>query len=367
MVEDTAFRRWGEPAILRRLKDREAWVLENRLSRRAALAGLAAVPLARAAQAQDLTKASIALLRLSSSGPVFIALEKGWFKEAGLDLTIKDFTAATQPPLAVVSGDADFGMTAFTAGFYNLAAKGGLKVIAAQSAERPGYQLVAIAVTNAAWDAGVRSIKDFAGKRIAMTAAGSSMHYSIEIVARKYGVDPKTITMVPLNALPNMAAAFKGGTVDGALFPVTTWRQVEADAGGHLIGWVGDEAPWQLGGVFTAPKTIAEKRPMVEKFIAGYVRGAAAYNEAFGKRENGKLVPGPGYDDLLGILAGAVKQSKELVAAGLPYIDPQGRLDVGDIYKQVQLWQGQGQVARDADPKTFVDLTFVKGHLNVPG
>ena len=47
----------------------------------------------------------------------------------------------------VVSGDADFGMTAFTAGFFNLAAKGGVKVIAAQSAEKPGYPLVAIAVT----------------------------------------------------------------------------------------------------------------------------------------------------------------------------------------------------------------------------
>jgi len=335
------------------------------LTRRAALAGLVAAPLV--ARAQDLAKASIALLRLSSSGPVFIALEKGWFKEAGLDLTLKDFTAAAQPPLAVVSGDADFGTTAFTAGFYNLAAKGGLKVIAAQSAEKPGYPLVAIAVTNAAWDAGVRSVKDFAGRRIAMTTAGSSMHYSIEIVARKHGVDPKAITMVPLNALPNMAAAFKGGTVDGALFPVTTWRQVEAEAGGHLIAWVGDEVPWQLGCVFTSPKTIAERRPLVEKFIAGYQRGAAAYNEAFGKRDNGKIVPGPGYDELLGILAAAVKQSPALVAAGLPYIDPQGRLDVGDIYKQVQLWQGQGQVARDADPKTFVDLTFVKGHFNAPG
>jgi NitT/TauT family transport system substrate-binding protein len=334
------------------------------LTRRTALAGLSAAPFV--ARAQDLAKASIALLRLSSSGPVFIALEKGWFKEAGLDLTIKDFTAATQPPLAVVSGDADFGMTAFTAGFYNLAAKGGLKVIAAQSAEKPGYPLVAIVVTNAAWDAGVRTIRDLAGKRIAMTTAGSSMHYSIEVVARKHGIDTKTITMVPLNALPNMAAAFKGGTVDGAIFPVTTWRQVEAEAGGHLIAWVGDEAPWQLGGVFTAPKTIAERRPLVEKFIAGYQRGAAAYNDAFGKRENGKLVPGPGYDELLAILAAAVKQSPQLVASGLPYIDPQGRLDVGDIYSQVKLWQAQGQVGRDADPKTFVDLTFVKGHFNVP-
>ncbi|MFI5033315.1 MAG: ABC transporter substrate-binding protein [Reyranellales bacterium] len=266
------------------------------LTRRTALAGVVAAPFVRAAQAEDLPKASVALLRLSSSGPVFIAQENGWFKDAGLDLTIKDFTAAAQPPLAVVSGDADFGMTAFTAGFYNLAAKGGVKVIAAQSAEKPGYPLVAIAVTKAAWDAGIRSIKDFAGKRIGMTTAGSSMHYSIEIVARKHGIDPKTITMVPLNALPNMAAAFKGGTIDGALFPVTTWLQVEKDAGGHLIAWVGDETPWQLGGVFTSPKTIAERRPVVEKFIAGYQRGATAYNDAFGKRDNGKIVPGPGYE-----------------------------------------------------------------------
>jgi len=31
----------------------------------------------------------------------------------------------------------------------------------------------------------------------------------------------------------------------------------------------------------------------------------------------------------------------------------------------VQFWQGR--VGRDADPKTFVDLSFVKGHFNVPG
>ena len=345
-------------------KPREAGLFENRLTRRTALAGLAAASVGPAARAQDLIKASIALLRLSSSGPVFIALEKGWFKDAGVDLTIKDFTAATQVPLAIVSGDADFGTTAFTAGFYNLAAKGGLKVIAAQSAERPGFQLNVIAVTKAAWDAGIRSIKDLAGKRVAMTTAGSSMHYSIEMLARKFGVDAKTITMVPL--LPNMAAAFKGGQVDAASFPITTYRQVEAEAGGHIIAYVGDEEPWQLGAVFTSPKTITERRPLVEKFIAGYLRGAAAYSEAFGKRENGKLVPGANYDEMIGILSNALKQPPALVAAGLPFIDPEGRLDVGDIYRQVAFWQASGQVAKDADPKSFVDLSFVQGHFNVP-
>ena len=43
-----------------------------------------------------------------------------------------------------------------------------------------------------------------------------------------------------------------------------------------------------------------------------------------------------------------------------------GRLDVGDIYKQVAFWQSTGQVSRDADPKAFIDLSFVQGHFNVP-
>ena len=74
----------------------------------------------------------------------------------------------------------------------------------------------------------------------------------------------------------------------------------------------------------------------------------------------------PNYDEMIGILSGALKQSPALVASGLPFIDPEGRLDVGDIYKQVAFWQSTGQVSRDADPKSFIDLSFVQGHFNVP-
>ena len=87
--------------------------------------------------------------------------------------------------------------------------------------------------------------------------------------------------------------------------------------------------------------------------------------KALGKMR--KLVPGANYDEMIGILAKAIGQPPALVASGLPYIDPDGRLDVGDIYKQVKYWQSVGQVAANADPRTFIDLSFVKGHFNVPG
>lgn len=341
---------------------------ERKVGRRQLAVGMAALPFAAAGPvaAQAPAKASLALLRLSSSGPIFIAQDKGWFREAGLDLTVKDFQAAAQVPLAVVSGDADLGVTAFTAGFFNLAAKGGLVVVAAQSAERPGYQLNVIAVTNTAWDTGVRAVKDLVGKRVAVTTVGSSVHYSLEVVARKHGVDSKSLTVVPLQTIPNMVAAFKGGQVDAAVFPITTFRQVESEGSGKPIAYVGDEVPWQLGAVFTSPRLVAERRAVIEKFLVGYRRGAAAYHEAFGQRVDGKLVPGPNYDEMIGILSGVLKQPPALVASGLPFIDPEGRLDVGDIYKQVAFWQSTGQVSPDADPKHFIDLSFVAGHFNVP-
>jgi hypothetical protein len=53
------------------------------------------------AQAQPLEKVSIGALRLSSSGAVFIAREKGYFREQGIDVELKVFTAAQQVPVAV--------------------------------------------------------------------------------------------------------------------------------------------------------------------------------------------------------------------------------------------------------------------------
>src|SRR3546814_4369697 len=80
--------------------------------------------------------------------------------------------------VAVASGDADFGITAFTGGFFNLAGKGALKVIAAQSREEKGYQFVAYVASNKAYDAGFRSPKDFPGKTVAITPVGFRFHYN---------------------------------------------------------------------------------------------------------------------------------------------------------------------------------------------
>jgi NitT/TauT family transport system substrate-binding protein len=338
------------------------------LSRRAALAGLGASLSAPAfLNAQTPAKTSVGVLRLSSSGPVFIAAERGYWRQLGLDVELKYFTAAQQVPVAVTSNDAEFGVTGLTAAFYNLAGRGALKIVAAQARDEKGFPLTAFMATNAAYERGLRGAKDYAGKRIGITTTGSTFHYMLGLIAKKYNFDINSVTLVPLQTLPNMQAAFKGGQIDGILAPVTLARALEADGSGKILAWAGDETPWQLGALFTSPRAIDTRRNVVERFIAGYVRGAADFHAAFNLRDAaGKEIYGTNYAETLSLVARAVQQPTDLVAQGLPYVDPQGRLDVGDIYAQVAFWQQANLVAREVNAREVVDLSFVRGHMNVP-
>src|SRR5437899_11809924 len=198
------------------------------------LVGLLAMAAGGVARADDALKAKIGVLRLSSSAPVFIAQDKGYFREAGLDIELKFFDAAQPIAVATTSGDVDFGLTAFTAGLYNLAGKGTLKVIGGMSREKPGYPLIGYFASNNAYAAGLKTPKDLAGKRVADTQMGSSFHYSLGLLADKYGLELVNVKVLPLQSLRNAAAALKGENVDAALLPCTTARtQMESGGAEH--------------------------------------------------------------------------------------------------------------------------------------
>ena len=336
------------------------------ISWKAALLGAFGALTAAAACAQT-PKATVGVLKLASSGPVFIAQEKGFFKAAGVDVELKFFEAAQPVAVAIVSGDLDFGVTAFSAALYNLAGKGAIKVIAAQAREEPGYALNAYLAGAKAHAAGFNGLAQFQGRSIAITQTGSSFHYTVGLLADKLGFDVGRVRLVALQSLPNMISALRGGQVDGAIMPATVAMPLITSGEAVLLGWVGDQTSWQVNGVFTGSKTVADKRALAAAFIKGYQAGTQAYFDGFlGKDAAGKVVGGPTRDELLAILAKYTEQKPEQILLGFPYIDPQARLLVDDVYRQVKWYQGQGVVDRDVDPRKFVDLSFVEGHFGVP-
>ncbi|MDA9492482.1 ABC transporter substrate-binding protein [Bradyrhizobium sp. CCBAU 11361] len=327
---------------------------------RLALASLLAIMATGAAQAEDALKARIGVLRLSSSAPVFIAQDKGYFREAGLDVELKFFDAAQPIAVATTSGDVDFGVTAFTAGLYNLAGKGALKVIGGMSREKAGYPLIGYFASNNAYAAGLKTPKDLAGKRVAMTQVGSSFHYSLGLLADKYGFKLADVKIVPLQSLSNAAAALKGETVDAALLPISTARKLMDEGGAKFLGWVGDETPWQLGAVFAAPKTLTNK-VLVTKLLGALAKADREYHDVIlAAMKEGVAPINEQTKPLLEIIAKYTNLPVEQVVGNCAYIDPDGKLDVKNVDNQIKWLQEQGFADKGFDANTIIAKDYVK-------
>ncbi|WP_314957987.1 ABC transporter substrate-binding protein [Bradyrhizobium cosmicum] len=327
---------------------------------RLAMASLVAITAMGAARAEDALKARIGVLRLSSSAPVFIAQDKGYFREAGLDVELKFFDAAQPIAVATTSGDVDFGVTAFTAGLYNLAGKGTLKVIGGMSREKAGYPLIGYFASNNAYAAGLKTPKDLAGKRVAMTQVGSSFHYSLGLLADKYGFKLADVKIVPLQSLSNAAAALKGETVDAALLPISTARKLMDEGGAKFLGWVGDETPWQLGAVFASPKTLTNK-VLVTKFLGVLAKADREYHDVIlAAMKDGVAPINEQTKPLLEIIAKYTNLPVEQVVGNCAYIDPEGKLDVKNVDNQIKWLQEQGFADKGFDANAIIARDFVK-------
>jgi NitT/TauT family transport system substrate-binding protein len=327
---------------------------------RLALASLVAITAMGTARAEDALKARIGVLRLSSSAPVFIAQDKGYFREAGLDVELKFFDAAQPIAVATTSGDIDFGVTAFTAGLYNLAGKGVVKVIGGMSREKAGYPLIGYFASNNAYAAGLKTPKDLAGKRVAMTQVGSSFHYSLGLLADKYGFKLAEVKIVPLQSLSNAAAALKGETVDAALLPISTARKLMDEGGAKFLGWVGDETPWQLGAVFASPKTLTNK-VLVTKLLGALAKADREYHDVIlAAMKDGVAPINEQTKPLLEIIAKYTNLPVEQVVGNCAYIDPDGKLDVKNVDNQIKWLQEQGFADKGFDANSIIAKEFVK-------
>jgi NitT/TauT family transport system substrate-binding protein len=301
-----------------------------------------------------------AVNRLSAGAPLYIALDKGLFTAEGLDVELTHLTSSQTIGLAVVAADAQFGMTAITAGIYTLAQKGGLKMIAGGYEEHPGFHGVAIVANRGAYERGLKAPADLAGKRIAITAVGSGSHNQLARLAQKYGFPVTAMQLLPLQTLANEVSAVSGGQVDATLLPATLAEELEHGGKGKIIAWMGDEVPTQFGGIFASPATIVRRRPLAEAFLRATVAAMRLYDRAFQQRgADGKPMEGPEAADLLRIIAAHTGETPAALAAALPYFDPDAALHVDDIAEQIAVYKSLRLVDPALSANAVLDRTFV--------
>ena len=328
--------------------------------RRAILFAVVGCLLAASETARAADKIQVAVTKVSSLAPVFIAKANGFFEQEGLDVTLLYSLSAQTVGMAVASSDAQFGVTAFSAGIYTLAGKGRLKIVAGGYEEAPGFKGLGILVSHAAYERGVHTPADLKGLRIGTTATGAPMENQMARVAKKYGFTYFDMTFVPMQTLPNLVSAIKGGQVDATAMPATLSIAVDKSGTAKIIGWMADEVPGPLGGVFASPAMIAQHPDQVARFLRAYLKGIQYYDRAFQQKgPDGKPVKGDNYDETLKILAGFLEQPIAQVELGLPYFHPEARLDAAKLAEQLDVWQSIKQVDKTMTLDAVIDPTFL--------
>ncbi|KAG1715080.1 hypothetical protein GQR58_000020 [Nymphon striatum] len=160
----------------------------NRRQTLGLIGGATAVGLAAPAIAQN-KKIVVGALRFTSHSGSFVAVERNYFSEAGLDVELRFFQAAQPMAVAIASGDVDYAVTAISGGLISLAQKGAIKVIGGALSEEPGIDGQKILASDAAFKAGLTSPAALGGKKFGISTAGSSFHYMGSKVAQAEGVD----------------------------------------------------------------------------------------------------------------------------------------------------------------------------------
>ena len=104
------------------------------------------------------TKINVGALRFTSHAASFVAFERGYFADAGLDVEFKFFQAAQPMAVAIASGDVDYAVTAISGGLISLAQKGAIKVIGGALSEEDGIDGQKILASDAAFQAGLTGL-----------------------------------------------------------------------------------------------------------------------------------------------------------------------------------------------------------------
>ena len=225
--------------------------------------------------------------------PLTIAESLGYFKAEGLDVTIVDFAGGSKALQAVVGGSADVVSGAFEHTL--LMQPKGIRLRAFALQGRAPQIVLGI---NPKTMPGFKSVADLKGKKIGVTAPGSSTQILANFVLAKAGLKPADVSFIGVGAGTGAVAAMRAGQVDAIsnLDPVITLLQRSGDLKIVSDTRIVAEADKAFGGPMPAgclyaPQAFVDRNPATVQALANAIVRADRWIAAAGPADIVKAVP----------------------------------------------------------------------------
>ncbi len=203
--------------------------------------------------------------------PQYVAIEEGYFKDEGLDLTLVTGFGADKTMTAVISGEADIGFMGAEASVYAYQEGATDPVVNfAQLTQRAGNFLVAREeMPDFKWE-------DLKDKKVLGGRKGGMPEMVFEYILRKNGLDPQKDLRIDQSIdFGSTAAAFSGGTsADFTVEFEPSATALEKEGAGYVVASLGVDSGYVPYTSYSAKTSYMEKNPeIIQKFTDALQKG----------------------------------------------------------------------------------------------
>jgi NitT/TauT family transport system substrate-binding protein len=207
----------------------------------------------------------------ANQSPAWIAQDKGLFARQGLNVDLGFIQGSVAALPALAAGEVSMLQTTPVAAV-QAKIKGVDTVVLGDHIPFINQRLVAVP--------SIKSIQDLKGKVIGATKPGASDDFTLALVLKKEGLDPKKDVQVTyLNDVPGQVTALSKGLVQAIVVSPPSNLTAEQAGGHEILNFYDLKIPYPGDGVASTRAYVSSHHDVVVKFLAAYVE-AIAYIKA---------------------------------------------------------------------------------------
>jgi NitT/TauT family transport system substrate-binding protein len=313
-------------------------------------------PTVAPATTKALTPVRVGIIGATSDSGFFIADERGYFKEQGIDFQIVPFQSGPDMVAPAGNGQIEVATGAPSAGLFNAIARGiPLRIVADKGSQRRGFVFSSLVLRKDLLESGaIKSWADLKGQKLALAGLGNSGHVFLDRAVHRGGLTWRDIDLTMLS-YADMGAALANKSIYGgvAIEPFRT-QWPSRGIGGYLPDDAEVYLDQQAAVVMYGPQFIQTQLDVARRMMVAYLRGVRDYNDAFVKRVNRDTVV-----DIL-IRRTTLTDRSLYDQVGFPALDPNGGVLTQDLQVQQDWYVENGYQTSRVDIATTVDQQFAE-------
>jgi NitT/TauT family transport system substrate-binding protein len=309
------------------------------------------------AHAQDVVK--VGDLGITADAPFYIALEKGWFREAGIDARLEKFGSLTEAMAPLSTGELHVLGGGISAALFNAFARGWpVRIAMGRTRDVPGFSSNVLVLRSTLKDQ-VRSIADLKGRKVAVNAPSNVLLYMVGKMLEAEGLTIKDVEIVYM-PWPNMGPAFEKNAIDAGTMvePFVTQFQDRGIAHSFRRAAQVLNKPYLDASVVLYNSDWAAKSPKAAAgFTVAYLRGARHFHDA--------LQGGPARAEVVDLLVRNTRLKEKALydRMEISIVDPNGRLSKESLHDQQEWHARNGSIPKRASIDDMVDERWLRQAL----